>query len=433
MMGASKMKCQSCSAEIQNESLFCSFCGSEIVEELPTSLESIKEADKLCETGISLKYGGKHDEALQYFKKAISLAPNQAIYYAELAIIFIIKENFSKALEVVNKSLELDNTLAQAHYVRGVAQGRNGNLPAALQDLTTALQIDPSHAKAYYQRGGFNSDLENYEEAIQDISRSFELGLDPEEGWPYYERGSAYFDLGKLKEAIQDFSETIEINERFDRAFCWRGRANAILGNHSSAINDYAKAIQISPKYMIVYAFRGMLFDKLKKTDDAIRDYEKAIELGWDDAETLNRLSLLKKADKSNERNLMVWILAGIFIIISGILMGTGEGGAIVLGIIGIIVVAYTLLWAYLKRCPGCGSLFAETTVRTEEIDRKKGFKTVTRTDKRRNRNGEIIGETQRKEQVRVATVKSRQYHECNVCGYKWSTTSSRDHEDFKE
>jgi len=294
------MKCTTCGSEIQNEGKFCSFCGSRVVENVVDVPQSIKKANELYETGISLRDEKKLDEASECFDKAIILEPNRAKYYAELAITLIYKDNLSKAIEVANKSLELDKNLALAYYARGVIQKKLGKLSESLLDLTTAIQKDPSQEKVYIWRGEVQNDLENYEEAIQDFSRSIEVNTNEQ---AYYGRAISFFELEKYQKAIRDFSKAIEIDPEFDGAFCWRGRCYALLNNNSKAMQDYSTAIQIFPEYTVAYKLRGMLFEKLNKIQNAIQDYEKVVELDSADTVIYDKLYALKGVDTDRKRS----------------------------------------------------------------------------------------------------------------------------------
>ena len=97
-----------------------------------------------------------------------------------------------------------------------------------------------------------------------------------------------------------------------------------------------------------------------------------------------------------------IWFFALIVIFIAVIILATGLS----------------------RRCPSCHKWWSRKLMRTEEIGREGGYKTVTRYDIQRDKDGNEIGRTERKEQVHVTKITYKNYYKCNKCGYAWSSIS---------
>ena len=52
-----------------------------------------------------------------------------------------------------------------AHYLRGVANEKLGDLPAAIADFTATLRLEPTHVKAILARGACHNLASDYEAA----------------------------------------------------------------------------------------------------------------------------------------------------------------------------------------------------------------------------------------------------------------------------
>jgi tetratricopeptide (TPR) repeat protein len=59
----------------------------------------------------------------------------------------------SAALADFDKVLQQEQKNVSAHYYRGLARAKLGQLPAAEEDFSAVISLDAAHARAYWQRG----------------------------------------------------------------------------------------------------------------------------------------------------------------------------------------------------------------------------------------------------------------------------------------
>lgn len=93
---------------------------------------------------------GKYDKAIEYYSRAMELAPLDAILPANRAIALIKVNRFAEAEEDCNTSLKLDPTFVKAYHRRGTARANTGKMELALSDFQKVLDIEP-HNKAALQ------------------------------------------------------------------------------------------------------------------------------------------------------------------------------------------------------------------------------------------------------------------------------------------
>ena len=74
---------------------------------------------------------------------------------------------------------------------------------------------------------------------------------------------------------------------------------------------------------------------------------------------------------------------------------------------VGVVLISIS---GFDTRCPKCKKWWAKKSEGSKEIDRKGGYKTVTRTDIIQGREGENIGSIERQEQVHVTRVTYQNY-----------------------
>ena len=99
----------------------------------------------------------------------------------------------------------------------------------------------------------------------------------------------------------------------------------------------------------------------------------------------------------------------------------------LVLGYAGFVF--WIMVSTYEKACPACNRVLVRELVWTQEVDRRKGYKTVEREEK--NRNGDVVRRWN--EQVRILTVTYEDRYECDNCGERWSVKRKREYDSFDE
>jgi TolB-like protein len=124
------------------------------------------EAYDLYQRGRSRAFSNNSQElalAIADLNKSIALEPNFAVAYALLGRAYITQEFFAQpdeqtldamALDKVNRALNLDPDLADAHLARGIIYWthRNG-FPheRAIQEIKHAVELDPSLAEGHHE------------------------------------------------------------------------------------------------------------------------------------------------------------------------------------------------------------------------------------------------------------------------------------------
>jgi tetratricopeptide (TPR) repeat protein len=96
----------------------------------------------------------------------------------------------------------------------GSLKKAEGDLTAALDLFDRAIAIDPSLAIAHYNRGTTQRARGYLEEAIASYQRAIEL--DPDYAQAYQNLGVALFKLGKLPEALEAFGQALNRYRRQD-------------------------------------------------------------------------------------------------------------------------------------------------------------------------------------------------------------------------
>ncbi|MBD2461993.1 tetratricopeptide repeat protein [Oscillatoria sp. FACHB-1407] len=156
--------------------------------------------------------------------------------------------DYSDALQHLDRSLQLDPTLAVAWMSRGVVNAALENYSAALEDLTHALQIDANSVDAYLNRATVYLQMKLYQEAIQDCDRA--LQLDDHSLAAYFLRSQIKFVLGLHQEVIQDCDRALQldVDSEFVLFHYIKGSSLLFLGQYRSALDEFLEEFRLTPE-----------------------------------------------------------------------------------------------------------------------------------------------------------------------------------------
>jgi TolB-like protein/Tfp pilus assembly protein PilF len=201
-------------------------------------------------------YAGKYTpegtkKAIAYFDKAIALDPNYALAYDGLAYCYYAsdwfgppKENFAKGRALVEKALEIDPALAEAHVSLGLLVAwLDYDWPRAEREFNCAFELNANYPPAHLWYGYYLMGLGNFDQSITEIKRAIEL--DPLSAEANTCLGIALLDGHRYDEALQQLRTTVEAEPDYWLAHLYFARALEKKGELSAAIAELKKTMLI--------------------------------------------------------------------------------------------------------------------------------------------------------------------------------------------
>jgi tetratricopeptide (TPR) repeat protein len=137
--------------------------GSRRFKVKPTVEINQTEEQEWFDKGYQASLAEKHDEAIEYYKKAIGINPDFANAHANLGVTYMNKGRLDEALVTLKKALALDSQNAGAHYNLGLVYDKMGKLDEAIVAYEKSIAINPGFARAYQNLGiaYFDKDLKS--------------------------------------------------------------------------------------------------------------------------------------------------------------------------------------------------------------------------------------------------------------------------------
>lgn len=225
-------------------------------------------SNDLIEEGKTYYNNGEYDKAIEIFKKAVELYPNDDDNYYWLGRSYYQNEQYEEAINSLLKAIQLVPNSPEYWAMLGISYGINGQIEEAIKSLLKAAELNPDDSSNWYNLGYAYINNEQYQESIEPLLKATELNPDDRESWCFL--GNSYLALKDNNNAVYSFERAIEINP-----------------NYSDAWNNYGVALQ-----------------RLNRIDEAISAYSKALEIDPNNETAKNNLQILQSSNKGGETSL---------------------------------------------------------------------------------------------------------------------------------
>ena len=150
--------------------------------------------------------------AIEFFNLAINGGYETPSLYSQLSQAYIDLEEIYKALEILDKGMEIFPNDVNLRVDRGNQYWffhRESEL--AEQDFSLAIELAEDNPVPYHQRGYLYYETKQFNRCIQDYS--VVISLEPDNPWGPLIRGDCYVSLGEFALAKADFENFLSLSE----------------------------------------------------------------------------------------------------------------------------------------------------------------------------------------------------------------------------
>jgi TolB-like protein/lipoprotein NlpI len=236
------------------------------------------------------------DAAERYFNLALSKDPAYARAYAGLALLWMGRQQMGfvspaeaapKARAAALRAVELDDTLADAHYaLAGVSTWTNWDWPAAEREFRRAIQLNPGFAAAHAHYAILLNITRRPDEAMVEARRALEL--DP---FNTLVRNAYGFNLMFIRQydaAIAEFNKVLATNPRSPAAL-----SNLISAHHHK--RQYKQALEALGRYASAMGYSEVTTFLAQTAADA--DYSATMRKAADTLAARSRKTFVSPVD----------------------------------------------------------------------------------------------------------------------------------------
>ena len=222
---------------------------------------------------------GKTEDAIGAYKEVISLKPDWAEAYRNLAKVL---GNIGELKESANywyQAFNLDPTWPTAADYLAL-----GNMLVQVQQLEDAetcyrhsIALNPNAVEPYHNLGEVFTYQRKFDEAIYFYHQG--LKINPDYSSCYLGLGKAFAQKSEWENAIAAFRKSISLTPDAPQVYHHLGNILDKIGKQEEALSCYQKALEINPELWDIYQRLGEFFAQQLKLEEAVDAYRKAIEI----------------------------------------------------------------------------------------------------------------------------------------------------------
>ena len=194
------------------------------------------------------------EDAVREFEKAISMDPDYALAYAELAVAKLLSSDANYggfdhedavaiATEHVERALTLDPVLAKAHAAKGFLAYNQGDIETAMPHYERAIELNPNQAIVHTWAGIGHNILGNYKAAL--AAGEVACRLDPLSGTANFNYVLGLIKRNRLDEARREAEKLTAIAPHFHAIA--QTALKSLDGNWANLVSGRLEELRLDP------------------------------------------------------------------------------------------------------------------------------------------------------------------------------------------
>jgi tetratricopeptide (TPR) repeat protein len=218
-------------------------------------------------------------------EEAIALDPEYAPPYHVLSITHFMdilfgttkspKQSMTRAVELIQKAIALDDSYALAHGFLGVLYLWLRKYEESIMEAQKCVALDPNGAHGYLYLCIVYKYAGRFEEAVEAIEKAMRLNPFPPNTY-YREAVHPYIFVGRYEEAIAAGKKAVTLSPNDRIAHSYLTTAYSLAGRQEEARIEAAEVLRLNPKYSLVRAGKLSPFKNQADREFVINALRKA-------------------------------------------------------------------------------------------------------------------------------------------------------------
>jgi tetratricopeptide (TPR) repeat protein len=240
--------------------------------------QTLFDAVSLNISGDRLYESGRVEEAVQEFKRALTLDRDNVNVTNSLGVCYAQMGKLKEAVAEFSRVTELEPNDFMAQYNLGCGLLSLERVDEAESAFSRAAELEPDNAAAYFQLAKLGKKQNRLEEAIAHLKRTVELKPSWAKAWRLY--GEYFLEQGSDDEAMNAFKRALKINGKDAEALSGLavlyGRAEL---NQEIAISLSRRSVELEPNNMLFVQRLVELLLQYRELDEALALCEQAMTI----------------------------------------------------------------------------------------------------------------------------------------------------------
>ncbi len=260
-------------------------------------VDRVTENNPLSTTmlGSLLATEGKYDQAIQYYRRALSYSPGFPEAHFYLGHAFDEQDKLNEAIAEYNKAVWYKPIEEQVHIRLGVALAKQQKLEQAAAHYQAALKLDPQSAVAHNNLAKLLHSQGRLDEAISHYSAA--LRYDPLLAQAHNNLGVLLLQKGRASEGVAQLREALRLKPGDPE--CQLNLAQGLVdqGQWSEAAELFGKTVSPAISDPKIHCQFAVALAHLHRTREAMGQYASALLLTQDLPDALSGLSWILATD----------------------------------------------------------------------------------------------------------------------------------------
>src|SRR5262245_51146105 len=243
---------------------------------------------------------GQAGQAIEEYKKALELDPNNSLIYSEMAQSYVRNNRIREATDTANQAIAIDPDNVEAHkllttiYLQIISRGSAQQPPsvetinAAIHEFEEIIRIDPTERQSFLMLGRLYQ-IKGDRDKATEIYKKF-LGVEPGSEEGVTALAKLHIDAGNFKEAVELLEGFVKRAPDSDGALQTLGEAYSEIQEYEKAAEAYRRASELDPDDIELKKAEAQALFLADKYDDAVKLYDEIAKAEPDDGITLLRL-----------------------------------------------------------------------------------------------------------------------------------------------
>src|SRR5262245_56532622 len=243
---------------------------------------------------------GQAGQAIEEYKKALELDPNNSLIYSEMAQSYVRNNRIREATDTANQAIAIDPDNIEAHkllttiYLQIISRGSAQQPPsvdtinAAIHEFEEIIRIDPTERQSFLMLGRLYQIKGDRQQATE-IYKKF-LGIEPGSEEGVTALAKLHMEAGNDKEAAELLEAFVKQRPDSDGALQPVGEVYAAMQDNAKAADAYKRANELDPDDVEIKKAEAQALFLAEKFEDALKLYEEIAKAEPEDGVALLRL-----------------------------------------------------------------------------------------------------------------------------------------------
>ncbi len=230
-------------------------------------------------SGDKYYQAGDVEGAVEEFKKALELDPDNVNVLNSLGVCYGVREEYDSALECFLKAVELDPDEIMAVYNAGYASMCRDEYSRALEFFRQAEAIDDNLFEVAFQTGRVCMEQGRPDQAKKHLETA--VDLNPESGAAFRYLGDCYCELDRDEDAAAAYKNALKMRPNDAQALSALGYLYEMQGrNEDIALMFCRRAVEMNPENGLFRHRLGRVYYNRNMNEEALAEFETAKACG---------------------------------------------------------------------------------------------------------------------------------------------------------